>query len=183
LLANLVKEQTVTETTSRESVPITPGPSPFRLHPPRSLTTAVEPPRLMEGATYAAHLHNLTQLGIDALMARTNAELASSSAARARQLSDQAMQAVEQMAQGLAAQDFGAEHIANANILGELFAIHQVHAYNAALAAQSSLHASDQVDRACRTAVAAFRRDHGQLAEAHAVAKFPAKSREAYQPL
>jgi hypothetical protein len=143
----------------------------------------VRPPQLIEGATYTAHLHNLQQLALDAQDARTTAELTLSAAAQARLRAESAMAAVELMAQGLAAQDFGQAHVGNMHTLRELFAAQVRHAQNAEQAAHASLQAAEQVNDLCRTATTAFRRDHQQLAEAHAAAPHPARTREAYQPL
>jgi hypothetical protein len=156
-----------------------------RLQPiiPLEVSANVTPPNLMEGATYDAHLHNLEQIGLDAERAKTTAELTLSAAVQAQHRATKAVEAVELMAQGLAAQDFGEQHVANMNTLQELFAIQARHAETAVKAATASLDASEQADTTCHAAVAAFRRDHGQLAEAYQSAPHPAKSREAYQPM
>ena len=147
------------------------------------LIPSVRAPQLMEDATYSAHLHNLEQVGLDAQDALTTAELTLSAASQARERAEAAMAAVELMAQGLAAQDFGAEHVANMHTLQELLAAQVRHAQAAEQAAHASLEAAEQVNELCRTAAAAFRRDHQQLAEAHAAAPHPARTREAYQPM
>lgn len=148
-----------------------------------ALVPSVQAPRLMEGATYDAHLHNLEQLGLDADQARTTAEMTLSGASQAQQRSERSMAAVELMAQGLAAQDFGEQHVANMTTLGDLFAVQARHARAAVQAAQESLEASEQVAESVRFAVVAFRRDHSGLAEAYQSAPHPAKSREAYNPM
>jgi hypothetical protein len=93
------------------------------------------------------------------------------------------MAAVEQMAVGLAAQDFGEVHVANMTTLHELLARHVAQARAAEHAAGESLATSEQLIEMCVNAANVFQRDHGQLAEAHANAPHAAKTREAYQPL
>jgi hypothetical protein len=137
----------------------------------------------MEGANYGAHLHNLGVIGKEARAEYASAELTLASAAAARQRAEHAMNAIEQMAVGLAAQDFGESHVANMTTLHELLARHVAQARAAEHAAQDSLATSEQLIEMCANAAAVFQRDHGQLAEAHASAPHAARTREAYQPL
>ena len=148
-----------------------------------AIVASVEPPQLMEGATYGAHLHNLEQIGLDADRSHTTAELTLSGATQAQHRAERAMEAVELMAQGLAAQDFGEQHVANMHLLQELFALQARHAAAAVKAGQESLSAAEQTADVCGYATVAFRRDHEHLAEAYASAPHPAKSREAYRPM
>jgi hypothetical protein len=155
---------------------------------PASIGTAtvgasISAPVLMEGANYHAHLHNLQVIAREAQHEYHSAELTLASASAARQRAEYSMAAVEQMATGLAAQDFGEVHVGNMATLHELLARHVQHARTAEHAAQESLATSEQLIEVCMATAATFQRDHGQLAEAHAAAPHAAKTREAYQPM
>ena len=143
----------------------------------------INAPVLMEGANYHAHLHNLNVIAKEARHEYSSAELTLASASAARQRAEHSMAAVELMAAGLAAQDFGDVHVGNMASLQELLARHVEHARTAERAAQESLATSEQLIEVCMATAAAFERDHGQLAEAHASAPHAAKTREAYQPM
>ena len=145
--------------------------------------TSISAPVLMEGANYHAHLHNLQVIAREAQHEYHSAELTLASASAARQRAEYSMAAVEQMAAGLAAQDFGAVHVGNMASLHELLARHVEHARTAERAAQESLATSEQLIQVCLATAAAFQRDHAGLAEAHASAPHAAKTREAYQPM
>jgi hypothetical protein len=144
---------------------------------------SISAPVLMEGANYGAHLHNLNVIAKEARAEYASAELSLASASAARQRAEHAMAAVEQMAVGLAAQDFGETHVSNMASLHELLARHVAQARAAEQAAQESLATSEQLIELCTAAANVFQRDHGQLAEAHANAPHAAKTREAYQPM
>ena len=144
---------------------------------------SINAPVLMEGANFHAHLHNLQIIAKEAQHEYHSAELTLASASAARQRAEHAMTAVEQMAAGLAAQDFGDAHVDNMASVHELLARHVEHARTAERAAQESLATSEQLIEMCLATAATFQRDHGQLAEAHASAPHAAKTREAYQPM
>ena len=137
----------------------------------------------MEGANYDAHLHNLNVIAKEARAEYSSAELTLASASAARQRAEHAMNAVEQMAAGLAAQDFGEVHVGNMASLHEMLSRHVAQAQAAERAASESLATSEQLIEMCVSSATVFQRDHGQLAEAHANAPHAAKTREAYQPL
>ena len=146
-------------------------------------SSSISAPLLMEGANYDAHLHNLGVLAKEARAEYSSAELTLASASAARQRAEHDMAAVEQMASGLAAQDFGDLHVGNMASLHEMLARQVAQARQAEQAAQETLATSEQVIELCVSSAAVFQRDHGQLAEAHASAPHAAKTREAYQPL
>jgi hypothetical protein len=145
--------------------------------------STISAPVLMEGANYDAHLHNLNVLAKEARAEYSSAELTLASASAARQRAEHAMAAVEQMAAGLAAQDFGETHVGNMASLHEMLARQVEQSRTAEHAAQESLATSEHLIELCTSAAAVFQRDHGQLAEAHANAPHAAKTREAYQPM
>jgi hypothetical protein len=136
---------------------------------------------LMEGANYDAHLHNLGFLLRQAQREYTAAELTLASAAATRKRAENDIAAAEQMATALASQDFGGEHVANMVALQELLAVQVAAARAAHEAAFESTLANEHVIEVCAAAESAFRRDHQQLAEAHADAPHAARTREAYQ--
>jgi hypothetical protein len=145
--------------------------------------STISAPVLMEGANFDAHLHNLEVIAKEATHEYNSAELTLASASAARQRAEHAMTAVEQMAVGLAAQDFGDAHVGNMATLHDLLSRQVAQARTAEHAAQESLATAEQVITVCVAAAATFKRDHGQLAEAHASAPHAAKTREAYQPM
>jgi hypothetical protein len=136
---------------------------------------------LMEGANYDAHLHNLGFLLGQAQREYAAAELTLASAAATRKRAENDIAAAERMAAALSAQDFGQEHVAHMVALQELLAAQVAAARAAHEAAFESTLANEHVIEVCSAAEAAFRRDHQQLAEAHATAPHAAKTREAYQ--
>jgi hypothetical protein len=157
--------------------------SGFTYPPAAHAAASISAPVLMEGANYGAHLHNLGVIAKEARAEYASAELTLASACAARQRAEHAMNAIEQMAVGLAAQDFGESHVGNMASLHELLARHVAQARAAEHAATESLATSEQLIEMCVNAAAVFQRDHGQLAEAHATAPHAARTREAYQPM
>jgi hypothetical protein len=174
----LTKEQTVTDSSNANP---SPGPVAVVASYVPVGGAPVFASQLLEGANYDAHRYNLGFLLLQAQREYASGELTLAAATATRQRAEYDMAAAEQMSANLTVQDFGVEHVHYMTDLGETLAAQVFAARDAENAARDALATNEHIIEVCVTAEAAFRRDHGQLAEAHANAPHAAKTREAYQ--